>query len=307
MEKFANFTCIPRAQWEQLAKNKRVPLTKAELDHLKAFNDPISLADVRAIYLPLCRYIHLHFQDFQQNLEHQRQFLQTKSARTPFIIGISGSVSVGKTTTARLLQFLLAYFYPRLRVQMMTTDGFLYSNRELRAKDLYNEKGFPASYNMPKLIKFLKTVKKGQHSVRAPLFSHDSYDVIPNKFELINRPDILIIEGINVLQSPLNQALYISDFTDFSIYIDARADLIEGWYLDRFKKLMRTALQNPKNYYHDLVQSNPQGAIKMAKRAWDEINLPNLKQNILPGRDRADLILHKSVHHRIDEVAVRQY
>ncbi|XIF19564.1 MAG: type I pantothenate kinase [Acetilactobacillus jinshanensis] len=284
-----------------------MPITDKSLQQIKAFNDRISLQDVQDIYIPLVHLLRMRMDNFKTWHDTRAMFLQRPAQRTPFIIGISGSVAVGKSTTARLLEVLLSHFFEGYKVQMITTDGFLYPNRVLKKKHLMKIKGFPQTYDMPALIKFLNAVKTCKREVKSPVYSHQVYDVIPHRYDIVDRPDVLIIEGINVLQLPSNQQLYVSDFTDFSIYIDAKAPLIEQWYLTRLKKLMKTAFQDPSNYYYHYAHSEPEAVIKMAKRVWDQNDLPNLKENILPTRSRADFIIHKTHHHRIDKVYLRKY
>ena len=307
MDSQDNYYSFPKDQWKNFYQGRSVPLTNKSLRQIKAFNDKISLQDVQDIYIPLAHLIRMRMDNFKTWHDTRAMFLQRPAQRTPFIIGISGSVAVGKSTTARLLEVLLSHFFEGYKVRMITTDGFLYPNRILKKKHLMRIKGFPESYDMPKLIKFLNAVKTCQHEVKSPVYSHQVYDVIPHRYDIIDRPDVLIIEGINVLQLPSNQQLYVSDFTDFSIYIDARAALIEKWYLDRFKKLMKTAFQDPSNFYYHYAHAEPQKAIQMAKNVWERVDLPNLKENILPTRSRADFIIHKTDHHRINRVCLRKY
>ncbi|CAM3109400.1 type I pantothenate kinase [Lactiplantibacillus plajomi] len=307
MKEQMNYYRFSRDQWKRFYRNGHVPLTAENLHEIKAFNDQISLEDVREIYLPVTHLLQAKFEHYLSWRAAESSFLQQKNKQSPFIIGVSGSVAVGKSTTARLLEILFKYLYPNRRTQLITTDGFLYSNAELKKMQLMERKGFPESYNMPRLIEFLNDVKSGQPLAKAPMYSHQTYDVVPNRFDVITHPDILIIEGINVLQLPTNQHIYISDFTDFSVYVDADADLIETWYLERFKALMKTAFQDPLNYFYPWAIGDPEAAIKMAKGVWHDVDLKNLNDYILPTRNRADLILHKVAHHLIDAVYFRKY
>ncbi|WP_338210828.1 type I pantothenate kinase [Lactiplantibacillus paraxiangfangensis] len=307
MEEQLNYYRFSREQWKQFYRDGHVPLTADNLHEIKAFNDRISLDDVREIYLPVTHLLQAKFEHYLSWRATESSFLRRQNRQSPFIIGVSGSVAVGKTTTARLLEILLKYLYPDRRTQLITTDGFLYSNAELKKMQLMERKGFPESYNMPRLIQFLNDVKSGQPLAKAPVYSHQTYDIVPNRFDVITHPDILIIEGINVLQLPSNERIYISDFTDFSVYVDADADLIESWYLDRFEALMKTAFQDPKNYFYPWAIGDHGEAIEMAKRVWEDVDLKNLNDYILPTRNRADLILHKIAHHVIDAVYFRKY
>ncbi|TPR40944.1 type I pantothenate kinase [Apilactobacillus micheneri] len=302
-----NYYTFKKDEWKNFYHTQSVPLTKESLKQIKAFNDQISLQDVKDVYIPIVHLLDLCTQNFNDWQKTKTQFLDKENRKVPFIIGISGSVAVGKSTTARLLEVLLSHFFPEKKVQLITTDGFLYNTKELERRGIIQQKGFPESYDMKALINFLNEVKSGQPNVKAPVYSHEVYDIIPNRYDIIDRPDILIIEGINTLQLPSNQQIYVSDFTDFSIYIDAADDLIEKWYLDRFKKLMDTAFQNPSNHYYELAHSNRDKAVQMAKDVWQSINLPNLKENIKPTKTRADLIIHKGEEHRIDNVLLRKY
>ncbi|GAA6237395.1 type I pantothenate kinase [Apilactobacillus micheneri] len=302
-----NYYTFKKDEWKNFYHTQSVPLTKESLKQIKAFNDQISLQDVKDVYIPIVHLLDLCTQNFNDWQKTKTQFLDKENRKVPFIIGISGSVAVGKSTTARLLEVLLSHFFPEKKVQLITTDGFLYNTKELERRGIMQQKGFPESYDMKALINFLNEVKSGKPNVKAPVYSHEVYDIIPNRYDIIDRPDILIIEGINTLQLPSNQQIYVSDFTDFSIYIDADDDLIEKWYLDRFKKLMDTAFQNPSNYYYELAHSNSDKAVQMAKDVWQSINLPNLKENIKPTKTRADLIIHKGEEHRIDNILLRKY
>lgn len=302
-----NYYSFKKDEWKNFYHTQSVPLTKESLKQIKAFNDQISLQDVKDVYIPIVHLLDLCTQNFNDWQKTKTQFLDKENRKVPFIIGISGSVAVGKSTTARLLEVLLSHFFPEKKVQLITTDGFLYNTRELERRGIMQQKGFPESYDMKALINFLNEVKSGQPNVKAPVYSHEVYDIIPNRYDIIDRPDILIIEGINTLQLPSNQQIYVSDFTDFSIYIDAADDLIEKWYLDRFKKLMDTAFQNPSNHYYELAHSNRDKAVQIAKDVWQSINLPNLEENIKPTKTRADLIIHKGKEHRIDNILLRKY
>jgi type I pantothenate kinase len=284
-----------------------MPFTQEELDNIKSLNDRISVQDVEDVYVPLCHLIHLYMKEFESLTLSKGLFLHRYVKMPPFIIGIAGSVAVGKSTTARLVQNLLSRLFPRRTVQLITTDGFLYPNEVLEARGILDRKGFPESYDMEALINFLNAVKSGESEIKIPVYSHEVYNIIPDTFEIINQPDILIVEGINTLQLPANQQIYVSDFFDFSIFVDAQPDLIEKWYLERFESLLDTAFQKPNNYYYQYAIGDRGEAIKMAKEVWKNVNLKNLHEYILPTRSRADIILHKTKHHSIDEVFLRKY
>ena len=282
-------------------------ITDTELEQIRGLNDRISLADVSDIYLPLRHLIQMHYEQYQIRQAEKSEFLEIKPHRTPFVIGIAGSVAVGKSTTARLLQLLLSRAYPDKKVQMITTDGFLYPTATLKQKGILDKKGFPESYDMPHLIQFMNAVKNNVGPVKAPKYSHQIYDIVHDEFDVIDDPDILIVEGINVLQLPSTEQIYVSDFFDFSIYVDAQADLIKKWFLERFDLLLDLAKDDPTNYYYPYAISDRQSAFKMARRVWRDINLQNLNEYILPTRNRADVILHKTKHHVIDKVFLRKY
>ncbi|MGT2929734.1 type I pantothenate kinase [Streptococcus dentasini] len=302
---FINFEAIDRQTWQQLRHSGQPPLTQKELDSIKSLNDNIDIQDVIDVYLPLVSLIQI-YKNAQENLSFAKGiFLQRHPKKRPFIIGISGSVAVGKSTTSRLLQLLLARTFRDSQVEMVTTDGFLYPNKTLVERNLLDKKGFPESYNMELLINFLDSMKNGQE-MAIPVYSHEIYDIIPDKKQTISAPDFLIVEGINVFQNQQNHRLYMNDYYDFSIYIDAEVAQIETWYLERFQALLRLAKKDERNYYHSLTKVSFEEALKVAKNIWKTINLLNLKNYIEPTRNRAELILHKSQSHKIDKIYLKK-
>lgn len=306
MDEWMNYEQFDRQTWHSFFPTDTVKLTQENLDEIKSLNDRISINDVQDVYLPLIKLIQLRYQNYLAWHKQKANFLQRSPARIPYIIGIAGSVAVGKSTIARLISILLRKILPDKQVELMTTDGFLYPNAELERRGIMDRKGFPESYDMEKLLKFLNDVKAGKSVIKAPTYSHQVYDVQPDKPLVIDHPDILIVEGINTLQLPSNQRLYVSDFFDWSLYVDAEADLIEEWYLQRFGMLLDTAFTDPSNYYYPYSQGNRQAAFEMAKDVWQRVDLPNLREFILPTRSRADLILHKTTGHLVDRLYLRR-
>ncbi|MFV8063468.1 type I pantothenate kinase [Streptococcus hyovaginalis] len=300
-----NFKRISRSNWQQLHRTKPLLLTLNELESLRSLNDKIDLNDVKDIYLPLINLIKIYKKASDDLSFSKSLFLQDDIYQHPFIIGVSGSVAVGKSTTSRLLQLLLSRSHPDARVELVTTDGFLYPNKQLVEKGILNRKGFPESYDMPKLLNFLDAIKtNGTASI--PIYSHEIYDIVPDQLQTIEAPDFLIVEGINVFQNPQNEHLYMTDYFDFSIYIDASVEHIESWYLERFSKLLTIAEKDPNNYYHRFTQLPHNEVLDIARDTWKTINLVNLQDYIEPSRNRADVILHKSANHKIDEIYLKK-
>jgi type I pantothenate kinase len=311
-EKYSPYLFFSAAEWAEFRADTPLTLSAEEIRRLRSLNDPVDLEEVKRIYLSMSRLLSAHLEASQMLFRQRQIFFNKQSAvKTPFIIGIAGSVAVGKSTTARVLKELLARWPASPKVDLVTTDGFLHSNEYLRRENLMERKGFPESYDIGALLRFLSGIKAGLPDVRAPLYSHLSYDVLPGAYAAIDRPDILIFEGINVLlpgRLPADGKIvpFLSDFFDFSIYIDADERLIHDWYIARFMRLRETAFRNPDSFFHRYSQLSDSAARAIAEGLWTNINLKNLRENILPTRPRADLILRKGADHLIEEVALRK-
>jgi type I pantothenate kinase len=302
------YLAIERADWAELGKNTQLPLTEKELTNLKSLGDFLDMKEVEEVYLPVSHLLSLHANQTQKLHSAASDFMGERSAKTPFIIGIAGSVAVGKSTVARLLKELMSRWEGTPSVELVTTDGFLYPNAELERRGILDRKGFPESYDRKRLLKFVSDVKSGVESVTAPVYSHLSYDIVEGEFEEVRTPDVLILEGLNVLQPPaIGQELALSDFFDFTIYIDANPNTIEKWYLSRFLQLWTSAFTNPRSYFHQLTKElNLEQATERAKGFWQDINLPNLRENIEPTRSRAKLVMQKGDEHRVQQVLLRK-
>jgi len=300
-----------KAEWSKLRADEPMTLNASDIERLRALTDPISFEEAEEIYLPLSRLISLYVEATQELHHASSKFLGTNGRKVPYIIGVAGSVAVGKSTTSRILRALLRRWPSSPKVDLVTTDGFLYPNAVLEERKLMERKGFPESYDRARLIGFLSAIKSGEPEVGVPVYSHLFYDVIPGEEQVVDRPDILIVEGLNILQPgelPRNgkPILFASDFLDFSIYIDADEADLRDWYMERFARLRETAFADPKSFFHRFSQMSEEEATKFGRWAWEEINLPNLLDNILPTRSRADLILKKGASHVIAEVALRK-
>ena len=293
-----------RSAWAKLRNSTPLTLTERDLTELQGINEQLSLDEVVAIYLPLSRLLNLYVAATQMLHQATDTFLGRPSARVPYLIGVAGSVAAGKSTTARLLQALLSRWPDHRQVDLVTTDGFLYPNAVLEARGLMNRKGFPESYDQRALLTFVAAVKSGQPEVTAPVYSHLSYDIVPGEFIKVRQPDIVIIEGLNVLQ--VGARLSVSDFFDFTIYVDAEESWLKSWYVERFLRLRETAFKDPASYFKHFAELPEAEAISIAKHIWDEINGRNLRENILPTRERATLILTKGDRHRIERVRLRK-
>ena len=300
-----------RAEWAERRADTPMTLTQDEVSRLRSLHDRLDIREVEDIYLPLSRLLSMYVAATQRLFRAQQSFLGTEDSKMPYIIGIGGSVAVGKSTTARVLQALLARWPNVPKVDLVTTDGFLYPNAVLAREGLMERKGFPESYDLSALLRFLSDVKAGRRPTRAPVYSHLVYDVIPNQWVEIDRPDILVVEGLNVLQTGLppkggKMIPYVSDFFDFSVYLDADENVLRNWYVDRFLTLRGTAFSDPKSFFHRYATLSDEDAVETATSIWRRINLLNLHENILPTRQRADLILKKAESHLVEEVALRK-
>jgi type I pantothenate kinase len=305
------YRIFSRADWATLRDDTPMTLSADEVARLRSLHDRLDIKEVEEIYLPLSRLLSLYVAASQRLFIVQQHFLGTADAKVPYIIGVGGSVAVGKSTTARVLQALLARWTNVPKVDLVTTDGFLYPNAILEREGLMEKKGFPESYDLPTLLRFLADVKAGRRPVRAPVYSHLVYDVLPDHWIEVDRLDILIVEGLNVLQAGRppkdGKAIpFVSDFFDFSVYLDADEQVLRDWYVDRFLTLRETAFRDPKSFFHRYSNLNDEEAVDTATSIWNRINLVNLRENILPTRQRAHLILKKGVSHLVDEVALRR-
>jgi type I pantothenate kinase len=306
------YRIFPREEWAKLRADTPLTLTAAEVMRLQSLNDPVGLEEVAAIYLPLSRLLALYVAARQGLFRATQRFLLAENERNvPYIIGVAGSVAVGKSTTTRVLKALLARWPNTPKVDLITTDGFLLPNAELERLGLMERKGFPESYDTGRLLHFLADIKAGRRNVQAPLYSHLVYDVVPGEDTVIDRPDILIVEGLNVFQParlPRDGTAipFVSDYFDFSVYLDAHEDDLHRWYVARFLKLRQTAFRDPLSYFRKYAEISEREAIEVADGLWNRINLVNLRENILPTRQRASLILSKGPSHRIEQVALRR-
>jgi type I pantothenate kinase len=300
-----------REEWATLRADTPLTLNEDDLARLRSLDDPLDLREVEQIYLPISRLLALYVEATQGLFKATRSFLGTNGSKVPYIIGIGGSVAVGKSTTSRLLQALLQRWPNTPRVDLVTTDGFLLPNDVLTAEGLMERKGFPESYDLPALLRFMSDIKAGKGRVSAPVYSHLTYDVVPGGEVVVDNPDILILEGLNVLQAGTSargaKAIpFVSDFFDFSIFIHADETVLHDWYVSRFLHLRETAFRDPKSYFQRYSALPVEEAKATAEGLWNRINLPNLRENILPTRQRASLILSKGSSHRVEEVALRK-
>ena len=305
------YISFDKEEWGRLRAATPLTLTEADLAELQGINERISLAEVAQIYLPLSRLLNLYVAATQNLRQTTDTFLGTLAAPVSYVIAIAGSVAVGKSTTARVIQALLARWPNHPKVDLVTTDGFLYPNRVLESKGLMSRKGFPESYDLRRLLQFMLDLKSGQPVVEAPVYSHEAYDIVPDRMHVIRQPDIVIVEGLNVLQTGDDRVMgpprtFVSDFFDFSIFVDAEELHIRQWYVDRFLTFQKTVFQNPASYFHRYASLSVDEARETAGNIWESINAVNLRQNILPTRERAHLILEKAEDHSVRSVKLRK-
>jgi type I pantothenate kinase len=310
-QQYNPYRVFSREQWARLRDGALMTLEAGEISALRSMHDRLDLSEVEEIYLPLSRLLSIYVDAMQRLYFAQRRFLGIEDRKMPYIIGVAGSVAVGKSTTARVLQALLARWSPRPRVDLVTTDGFLFPNAALERQGLMQKKGFPESYDLPTLLSFLSDIKSGRRHVRVPVYSHLTYDIIPNEWITIDRPDILIVEGVNVLQTGRlprdgKAVPVVSDFFDFSVYIDAEESVLRSWYVRRFLTLRDTAFTDPRSYFNRYALLSDEEATATALAIWERTNLANLEDNILPTRPRATLILKKGTDHVVETVALRR-
>lgn len=307
---YSPYITFDHDEWAELRQSTPLTLSEADLERVSGINEALSLEEVVKIYLPLSRLLNLHVAARQGLYLARGRFLGDSTAKVPYVIGIAGSVAVGKSTSSRVLRELLSRWPNHPKVDLVTTDGFLYPNRVLKARGLMERKGFPESYDVKRLVRFVADVKSGRAEVQAPVYSHLRYDIVPDDYVVVRQPDIMILEGLNVLQSGLRVAgaprVFVSDFFDFSVFVDAKESHILHWYVNRFLTLRGTAFANPKSYFHRYAGLSDGEAVATAKDIWQRINGVNLRENIYPTRTRADLILEKRADHTIQRVHLRK-
>jgi type I pantothenate kinase len=295
-----------REAWRALRENTPLGLTPDELDKLRGLRDPIDIAEVEDVYLPLSRLLNVFATADGRLRDTVSTFLSQEVPPTPFVVGVAGSVAVGKSTTSRLLRTLIAQWPERPNVELVTTDSFLYPNETLVDRGIMDRKGFPESYDRRALVRFVAAMKAGADQVSIPVYSHLSYDIVPETSHVVRRPDVLIVEGLNVLQAPPPGSLAISDYFDFSIYVDARVEDVRQWFVDRLFALWRGAFTDPQSYFHQFTQLDEDEVAAFAHQVWRDINEVNLVSNILPTRDRAALVLHKARDHSVHRIRLRR-
>jgi len=302
------YTNFSRSEWAGLRANTPLTLSEADLTELQGLNEQLSMDEVIEVYLPLSRLLNLHVAASRELERVTDRFLGKTVAPSPYLLAVAGSVAVGKSTTARVLQALLSRWPDTPRVDLVTTDGFLFPNRVLEERGIQARKGFPESYDLRRLLQFVAALKAGAPEVSAPVYSHLVYDIIPNETQLVRRPDILILEGLNVLAGSAEEQgrTFVSDYFDFSIYVDAPEPLIREWFVERLGRLRETAFRDPQSYFRKYAALSAEAARDFAIGVWDGINGVNLRENILPTRERAHLILEKGTAHRVERVRLRR-
>jgi type I pantothenate kinase len=302
----SRYVDLNRAEWARLRASTPLPLSEAQLRPLGGVTERVSLDEVSDVYLPLSRLLNLYVGATQKLHAATSTFLGgSERLRIPYVIGIAGSVAVGKSTASRVLKALLSHWPSHPQVDLVTTDGFLLPQRELESRGLAQRKGFPESYDVRRLLRFLADVKSGLPEVTAPVYSHLAYDIVAGEYQTVRQPDIVIVEGLNVLQTGSRHTMFVSDFFDFSIYVDANETDIEHWYVERFLKLRATVFQDPSSYFHRYAALTPEEATATARKIWASINLINLQENVLPTRERAHLVLEKGRDHAVRRVRLR--
>jgi type I pantothenate kinase len=308
---FTPFDDISREDWARLSDQTPLPFTAQDTERLRGLGDTLDLDELDAVYRPISHLLTLQVADAQRLRQERSAFLEQPLQRTPYVIGVAGSVAVGKSTTARLLRELLARMPDTPRVQLVTTDGFLYPNRVLEARGILHRKGFPESYDRKALLRFVAEVKAGTPRVEAPVYSHLVYDIVEDESVVVERPDVLIVEGLNVLQPPRPRfdgklGVAVSDYFDFSVYVDARQEDVQRWYVERFLALRHAAFADPRSYFRRYADLTDEEAKETALGIWQRVNAPNLVENVLPTRGRADLVLRKDLDHRVRSVLLRR-
>lgn len=306
MSEVSPYLTFDRAAWASLRGGTPMTLTPEDVAALSGINEALSMTEVEEVYLPLSRLVSLHVAAVSQLHRVSAQFLSTSAPKVPYVVAIGGSVSAGKSTTARVLSTLLARGPEHPRVELVTTDGFLFPNAVLEERGLMHRKGFPESYDRARLVQFVSDLKSGLSPLSVPIYSHSVYDIVGDDHQIIDRPDIVILEGLNVLQSGSVQSVFVSDFVDFSIYVDASEPDLQTWFLDRFRMLRDRAFDDPKLFFYRFAVMPEEEAIAMAVSVWEQINLANLRENILPTRERARLILGKGASHVVERVMLRR-